>query len=389
MVEHADGGGSPPPVVVAPEPPAAGGGAGKPAAPPALPKTRFEQFVALVGLTAPILQVLGVVSGATAAPQRNDPIAFGVMIVLAVASAASVAYVFLLRPKAKDRRLISVLALAFGLAALTMLLVMVARTGAVNSRPVIEATVSGTGPVVIDGVVSGAGLGADGRIAVEVRDGEKVIYQAIEGSAPNSGAGTIAFKVQVPRVPDRFITIIAWIADDVRDGARCEDAMASDDRIVEIDDLPLISCMQILVSPPQRGGPRLDVTADTTTGNRAVMVAAGAVIDPGESLYVAVWDGTRVLHSSIVRPAADGAVNYSMKVPVTDKAVNICAVAHVLADGSTEPPRPSGSCFLSGSRAAYQRLFFPPAPPSAKPSASAAPSPSASTQPSASPMGGG
>lgn len=115
---------------------------GDPAAtpqPPAVPKTRWEIAASLVGLFAPALQAAGLITGTTDAARRNDPVMFGVAITLAVASLASLLFLWVRNPSGSTRGPATFMSLLTGVAAVLLFVLLIGRTGATDTRPVITA----------------------------------------------------------------------------------------------------------------------------------------------------------------------------------------------------------------------------------------------------------
>lgn len=351
-----------------------------PPKPPAKPEKPWEYFAAFLGLTTPLLQLLGVFSGGTEPLRRNEPYWFWLSVFLSLISLTSVAWVWIRRPRRRERSAATLIALVSGLLALAILLFLWGSGAATNFRPVILATVSGTGPITIEGKVTSAGVSADGLLAMRIFDGKEVIYDAAMGPQPTSGAAEIAYKVQIERGPDREIAIVAWVTEGSEPSRVSCDEVATDLDASLASSPVLFSCLKVRVQPPVVGEPWVSISADAKPGERAVTVTTSAVVTPGKTVLLTIWDGTAILYSSLIRPAPDGAVSSAVKVPLSDGAASICATA-VTLDARTFPSPRGPTCSGNEADEGYAALVIPAAPspsPSTSPPRSAAPSASPS-----------
>jgi hypothetical protein len=333
---------------------------------PVTPRTPWEYFAGFLGLSAPILQVLAFLVAGSTILRRNDPAWFGFSILLSLLSAGSIAWIVVRQPKDQVRGFATFVALVTAILALTIVLLLWSGSAATNFRPVITATVTGDGPVVIEGKATTAGMRATGLLALRVLDADQPIFQAEMGPQPATGIGEISYKVRVERVPDREITVIAWLADEataVPTSVSCENVTTLPTSNPLGPTAPLFSCIRMRVAPPLASGPRMTIAADMKPGDRAVTVGTNAVVLSDQTVMLTIWDGGTMLHAALIRPAQDGGINHMVKAPISDNAASICAIAELVghdAPPAASPPRPD--CAGSRQGVAYAMLVIPDAP---------------------------
>ncbi len=369
--------------------------------------TDNAEKIALV-LTA-VLGALAQVSGATDQARRN----YEGLVLIAIACLFGGAWgVFWLtrnkepvqltrlRVTIRDARpAVRNVSIALLVVASLVFVIALARTNATDSRPVLNVTITGNGPVTIAGTATMSGIGAEGGVEVAIYDSRPapttslsegltpaapsdeslaatsspapaLVYSSVTGPDVTTGMVTASFSVSVEAAPARTVTVIAWIL-----GAQpvtVADCQSSASHKVNIPQRPirsgtLFACAFVTVSRPSTA-PRIAVTQTDRTAN----VTITATIDTGSLIRVRAEADNAVVGTALAAPLADGTVSVTLPIALPDEGGTLCVVA-----GDNEILDASMSCGDAPDRATKLTSTF-----SAKPKPTATPTPSTSATPS-------